>query len=252
MQHRTVSEVMTHGVVTARPHSSFKQIAQLLSDNGVTAVPVVDDDGHPVGVVSEADLLRKAASLPDPEGRRVGHRLSLDEVARAGAETAEAMMSAPVVTARPGWNVVETARTMYGHKVKRLPVVDDVGRLVGIVSRADLLRPFLRSDTAISDEIHHDVLIGTLELRPGTVGVDVRDGTVTLTGRVETRSSARLVERLCRSVDGVVAVRQSLRYTRDDLGPGRESSPSHEAGDRPRGASANRGPRRGRVGGSAT
>jgi CBS-domain-containing membrane protein len=213
MQHRTVTEVMTHSVVTAHPDSSFKQIARLLSDNDITAIPIVDDEEHPVGVVSEADLLRKAASLPDPEGRRVGHRLTLDELTRAGAETAAAMMSAPVVTARPGWNVVETARTMYRHKVKRLPVVDDAGKLVGIVSRADLLRPFLRSDTAISDEIHHDVLSAALGIRPGTLHVEVREGVVTLTGRVEERSLVPVVERLCRSVDGVVAVHRSVGHT---------------------------------------
>ncbi|MDT0467393.1 CBS domain-containing protein [Streptomyces gibsoniae] len=218
MQHRTVTEVMTHPVVTAHPDSSFKQIAQLLRDNDITAVPVIDGEGHPVGVVSEADLLRKAASLPDPEGRPVGHRFSLDELARASAETAEAMMSTPVVTARPGWNVVETARAMYRHKVKRLPVVDDVGKLVGIVSRSDLLRPFLRTDSAISDEIHRDVLGATLGIRPGTIRVDVREGVVALTGRVAERSLIPVVERLCRSVDGVVAVHQSLGYTYDDLG----------------------------------
>ena len=218
MQHRTVAEVMTHRVVTAHPSSSFKQIAQLLRDNDVTAVPVVDDDGRPVGVVSEADLLRKAASLPDPEGRPLGHRLGPDELARAGAETAEAMMTTPAVMARPGWNVVETARTMYRHKVKRLPGVDETGRMVGIVSRSDLLRPFLRSDTAISDEIHQDVLRATLRLPSDAVQVDVRDGVVTLTGRVQERTLLPVIERLCRSVDGVVAVHQSIGYAYDDLG----------------------------------
>ncbi|MGW9031059.1 CBS domain-containing protein [Streptomyces sp. NPDC055722] len=218
MQHRTIAEVMTHRVVTTGPDSSFKQIAQLLSDNDITAVPVIDAEGRPVGVVSEADLLRKAASLPDPDGRAMGRRLGLEELARASAETAQTMMTAPVVTARPGWNIVETARTMYRNRVKRLPVVDDSGRLVGIVSRADLLRPFLRSDTAISDEIHHDVLGVTLGVPPGTVQVDVRDGVVTLTGRVEQRTDIPVIERLCRTVDGVVAVHQTIGYTYDDMG----------------------------------
>ncbi|MEU6370454.1 CBS domain-containing protein [Streptomyces sp. NPDC046931] len=218
MQHRTVTEVMTHRVVTAHPDSSFKEVARLMRDNDITAMPVVDHEGHVVGVVSEADLLRKAASLPDPEGRPVGHRLGPGEVARAGAETAEAMMTSPAVTARPGWNVVETARTMYRHKVKRLPVIDETGKLVGVVSRCDLLRPFLRSDTAIGDEIHQDVLGSILGLPQNTVRVDVREGVVTLTGRVEQRSLIPVIERLCRSLDGVVAVHQSLGYSYDDLG----------------------------------
>ncbi|MGW1892525.1 CBS domain-containing protein [Streptomyces sp. NPDC002004] len=218
MQHRTVSEVMTRNVVTARPDSSFKQIAQLFHDNDITAVPVVDDERRPVGVVSEADLLRKAAGLPDPEGRPTVRGLGPDEMARAGAETAEAMMSRPVVTARPGWSLVETARTMNRNTVKRLPVIDETGRLVGIVSRCDLLRPFLRSDEAITDEIHHDVLGETLGLTPGAVDIDVREGVVTLTGRVEERTVIPVIERLCRSVDGVVAVHQSIGYTYDDIG----------------------------------
>ncbi|MFF3518107.1 CBS domain-containing protein [Streptomyces sp. NPDC002573] len=240
MQHRTVTEVMTRPVVTAQLSSSFKQIAHLLRDNDITAVPVIDDEGHPVGIVSEADLLRKAASLPDPEGRPVGHRLSLDELARADAETAEAMMSAPVVTARPGWNVVETARTMYRHKVKRLPVVDDLGKLVGIVSRSDLLRPFLRTDTAISDEIHQDVLGATLGIRPGTIRADAREGVVTLTGRVEERSLIPVIERLCRSVDGVVAVHQSIGYAHDNLGSDLEPPRLRNRGDRGHQATAHR------------
>ncbi|MGV9246001.1 CBS domain-containing protein [Streptomyces sp. NPDC003710] len=217
MQHRTVTEVMTHRVVTARPDSSFKEVARLMRDNDITAMPVVDHEGHVVGVVSEADLLRKAASLPDPEGRPVGHRLGPGEVARAGAETAGAMMTSPAVTARPGWNVVETARTMYRNKVKRLPVIDETGKLVGVVSRCDLLRPSLRSDTAIGDEIHQDVLGTILGLPQDTVRVDVREGVVTLTGRVEERSLIPVIERLCRSIDGVVAVHQSLDYSYDDL-----------------------------------
>ncbi|GAA3367939.1 CBS domain-containing protein [Streptomyces sannanensis] len=212
MQHRTISEVMTRRVVTARPDSSFKEIAQMFVDNEVTAVPVVDDQGRPLGVVSEADLLRKAASLPDPEGRSPGPRLDPRDVARAAAETAKAMMSAPAIIARPEWNIVETARAMDRNKVKRLPVIDEAGRLVGIVSRRDLLRPFLRRDDAISDEIHHEVLGETLGLAPGTVEVAVRDGVVTLSGRVVTSDLIPIIERLCRSVDGVVAVHQAIAH----------------------------------------
>lgn len=128
-------------------------------------------------------------------------------------------MTTPAVMARPGWNVVETARTMYRHKVKRLPVVDETGRLVGIVSRSDLLRPFLRSDTAISDEIHQDVLRATLGLPWDAVQVDVRDGVVTLKGRVEERTLIPVIDRLCRSVDGVVALQDRLRLRRPRIRP---------------------------------
>lgn len=217
MHHRTVSEVMTRAVVAARPDSSFKEIVRLFHDNDITAVPVVDDHGRPLGVVSEADLLRKAARLPDPEGRLTRLALDPQEWARAEAETAQAMMTSPAVTARPGWNIVETARTMDRTTVKRLPVTDETGKLIGIVSRSDLLKPFLRRDEAIGDEIHREVLGQTLGLAPDSIQVSVREGVVTLTGTVEERADIPVIERLCRSVDGVVAVHQSLGYDYDNL-----------------------------------
>ncbi|MEJ8655580.1 CBS domain-containing protein [Streptomyces sp. MS1.AVA.4] len=220
MQHHTVSQVMTQSVVTAHPGSSFQEITGLLNDNNITAVPVVDEEGHPLGVVSEADLLRKAAGLSSPEGRpaRLG-LVPLDRTpAEAETETAQTMMTSPAITARAAWSLVEAARTMDRNHVKRLPVVDAAGRIVGIVSRCDLLRPFLRPDEAISDEIHRDVLDRTLGLAPGTVHATVRDGVATLTGRVAERADIPVIERLCRSVDGVVAVYQTLGYEYDNLG----------------------------------
>ncbi|GAA1222030.1 hypothetical protein GCM10009665_10310 [Kitasatospora nipponensis] len=101
-------------------------------------------------------------------------------------------------------------------KVKRLPVVDEVGRLVDIVSRRDLLQVFLRHDAAIREEINHDVLGRTLWLAPGDVGVAVQDGVVTLTGRVPRKSLIPITEQLCRAVDGVVAVHQTLTRPEDD------------------------------------
>ncbi|MDH6136855.1 CBS domain-containing protein [Kitasatospora sp. MAA4] len=218
MQHRTVHDVMTQGVVTARIDTPFKEVAGLFHRNDITAVPVVDDRDHPLGMVSEADLLRNEAIQPDPEGHLAGYRLSPHERARAEAETAGALMSSPAVTARPDWSLVETARVMDRKRVKRLPVVDEAGRLVGIVSRSDLLQVFLRHDAAIREEIIHDVLGQTLWLTPSAVEVSVHNGIVTLAGRVEQKSLIPIVERLCRSVDGVVAVHHTLGYTVDDTG----------------------------------
>ncbi|MEU9047789.1 MULTISPECIES: BON domain-containing protein [unclassified Kitasatospora] len=101
-------------------------------------------------------------------------------------------------------------------KAKRLPVVDDTGRLTGIVSRCDLLQPFLRGDASIREEIVHEILGHILGLPPGAVDVTVDDGVVTLTGTVERESLIPITERLCRSVDGVIAVHQALRHTLDD------------------------------------
>ncbi len=218
MQHRTVAELMTRNVVTARRDTPFKEIARLLAENDVTAVPVVDDLDRPVGVVSEADLLRKTVDQADPSGRVPVPHLEAWERAKAEGSRAEELMSAPPVCARPEWNVVEAARLMGTQHVKRLPVVDETDRLLGVVSRGDLLRVFLRRDEGILDEITGDVLNRTMRLAPSEVTVDVRDGRVDLRGSVEYRSLIPVIERLCRSVDGVVSVSEHLGYRTDDVG----------------------------------
>src|SRR5437773_11920806 len=117
MRHRRVADLMTPNAVTVQRGTLFREIARLLDEYDITAVPVVDDDGRPVGVVSEADLLRR-------------------QLSKAGAATAEAIMTSPAVVARPEWSVVEAARTMEQRKVKRLPVVDAGDRRSGGISRS--------------------------------------------------------------------------------------------------------------------
>lgn len=216
MHHRTVAELMTRDVVRARRDMPFKEIVRLLTENDVTAVPVVDDREHPVGVVSEADLLRKSADQADPSGRTPVPHLEAWERAKAEGARAEELMSAPAICARPEWNVVEAARLMETRHIKRLPVVDETDRLLGIVSRGDLLRIFLRRDDAIRDEITEDVLRRTMGLVLSEVTVDVHDGQVSLHGTVEFRSQIPVIERLCRSVDGVVSVAEDMGHRTDD------------------------------------
>ncbi|WP_406115833.1 CBS domain-containing protein [Kitasatospora purpeofusca] len=229
MPHRTVGDVMTREVVTAGPDTPFKEVAALFHRNDITAIPVVDDQRRPIGVVSEADLLRKEAVLPDPEGRYRTRSMDAADRARAEAETAGGLMTSPVVTARAGWTVPEAAREMDRRRVKRLAVVDEIGRLVGIVSRRDLLQVFLRHDTAVREEIAHDVLGRTLGLAPEAVRVTVHDGVVTLVGRLPRRSLIPVTERLCRAVDGVVAVHHTLDWTEDDTSPRLEHPRAHRA-----------------------
>jgi CBS-domain-containing membrane protein len=216
MQHRTVSDVMTHQVATIRRDASFKTVAALLADRDVSAVPVVDDAHRVVGVVSEGDLLRKESGQPDPEGHTPSLWMSPSNRKRARAENAEGLMSRTVFTARPEWSVVEAARMMDRHHVKRLPVVDETDRLVGIVSRSDLLRVFLRNDRAIRGEIISEVLQHVMVIDPTTVSVEVKDGVVTLLGQLERKSLIPIVERLCRSIDGVVALHSRLTFAFDD------------------------------------
>ncbi|MCX5317524.1 CBS domain-containing protein [Streptomyces sp. NBC_00154] len=198
MRHRRVFDLMTPTVVSVQRGTTFKEIARLLDEFDITAVPVVDEDERPVGVVSEADLLHSRSS-------------------RGGANTAVDLMNRPAITATPEWNVVRAARVMEKHKVKRLPVVDGEGRLIGVLSRSDLLQLFLRRDHAIQEEILEDVLTHTLRLSPSSLTVEVADGLVTLSGTVRRRSLVPVILRLCRSVDGVVDVINRLNYERDDI-----------------------------------
>ncbi|MEU1911345.1 CBS domain-containing protein [Streptomyces massasporeus] len=216
MQHRTIGDLMTRGVVRVRPDTPFKEVVGLLADHDVTALPVVDDLDQPLGVVSEADLLRTVVARPDPSGLPPSAGQPGGSVTEGKGNTAGELMTAPAVCARPEWTVVEAARLMDGEGVKRLPVTDEVGTLIGIVSRGDLLRVFLRRDEALRDEITRDVLTRTLGLAPTDVAVDVHEGRVSLKGRVETARLIPVIERLCRGVDGGVSVDTDLSHRVDD------------------------------------
>ncbi|MCQ4080627.1 CBS domain-containing protein [Streptomyces sp. RB6PN25] len=211
---------MTRTPVTVAPDVPFKVVVAVLAEHGVTAVPVVDAERRLLGIVSEADLMVKESLRPGPDTAPGGLYLRPGERWKGRGETAAAVMSSPVFTARPEMAVPEAARVMERHHVKRLPVLDDDGRLVGIVSRADLLRVFLRDDEAIAAEILQGVFIDALWADPAMVHVDVRDGVVTLGGRLQRRSIIAVAVRLCEAVDGVVAVHAHLEWAHDDTGLG--------------------------------
>lgn len=209
-EHKKVAELMTAPVVRVRPGTPFSEIVRLLQEYDITAVPVVDSAERPVGVVSEADLLIKevdrweAGRFEPPAPTSVAR-------GKANAMHAAGLMTKPVICARQEWSAVQAAHVMHERRVKRLPVVDGTGRLVGIVSRADLLRTFLRADQAIRAEIIEDVMVQTLHESPSEVGVEVANGTVTLTGAISDEKVVPLLIRLCRSVDGVVEVDNRLQ-----------------------------------------
>lgn len=228
LKHRTVRDLMTHSVVSVRAQTPFKAVVKTLADNDITAVPVVDDADRTLGVVSEADLLHKESAQPDPAGLLAVLDAPGEVSVRPAATTAEGLMTSPAVVAHPEWTVVQAARVMDDSHVKRLPVVDDTGRLVGIVSRADLLRVFLRRDHAIREEISGDILDRTLGIGPDEVTVTVTDGRVSLRGTVERRDLIPVVRRLCEGVDGVVEVTESLGHRAD--GPVTTASPSGRPG----------------------
>ena len=216
MRHLRVDDVMTRRVVTVQVGTSFKDVARVLADRRVSAVPVLDGDGKLVGIVSEADLLRKEQYQADsaPARRRLGRR---ERVLRAKAmgDFAGDVMTTPAITIGPEATVVEAAKIMIDRNVKRLPVVDADRCLAGIVSRADLLWVFLRPDDEIAEEIRYEVFARVLLQEP-TYTVAVTDGIVRLSGKLDRRSSVEIAERLVRAVDGVVDVVNGLSYQVDD------------------------------------
>lgn len=214
MNARTVEQLMTRDVVAARPTWSFKTAARHLRSADVSALPVVDDDGLVLGIVSEADLL-----LKDPDGvrgRRISRRRRRREREKASARTVEGLMTSPAITIGPDATLTAAARLMHDRLVKRLPVVDERGRLLGILSRGDLISIFLRPDERIREDIVHDVIEHGMWLDPRQLRVAVTDGVVSLEGDVETKSLAQILVGMTRGVEGVVDVVSRLTYRTDD------------------------------------
>ena len=209
-----VRDVMTTHVVAVRTHATFKEMAGRLREQRVSAFPVVDDDGTVVGVVSEADLLTKEAVGLNSTGR-VGGMLHHREQEKAAGITAEDLMTRPPVTVGPHDFVSQAARLMYARRVKRLPVVDGDGRLVGIVSRADVLSVYSRPDADIRREITDGVILESMLTDPARFTVTVKDGIVTIEGTPETALIGRDIIAAIRHIEGVVAVRDRLSYPRD-------------------------------------
>ena len=206
-----VGDVMTREVATVGAETPYRDIVDVLVRRGISAVPVVDGFRRVLGVVSEADLLHKVERAGNPDERRVfeGRRRRVARE-KADALVAKELMTAPAVTTYPESPLPAAARLMDREVVKRLPVLDDLGRLVGIVTRGDLLRVHLRSDAV------QEVLRRVLAVRDGLVTVRVRDGEVTLDGRLDRRSAADLAVRLAGQVSGVVRVVDTIGYDVDD------------------------------------
>jgi CBS domain-containing protein len=214
-----VRDVMTSDVVTVRPETSLKEVAGMLVERRISGVPVVGNEGAVLGVVSEGDILFKErdpselrgmlAWLTDSHGTEAELKLE--------ARTAGEAMTAPAQTIAP-WRPISAAATrMLEEAVNRLPVVDDKGRLVGIVTRADLVRAFVRQDAEIEQEIREDVLERALLLEtPKEVTVIVEAGKVTLGGSVRMRTDAELVPVLVAKVPGVVEVQSSIDWREDN------------------------------------
>ena len=209
-----VHDVMTAGVATIGPEALLKEAATELIQRRISGMPVVDSDGHVLGIVSETDILPKEAGerggggflqwLVDPADPWVAARFDAVHVRDA--------MSSPAVTIAPDRPLAEAATLMLDRDVNRLPVVDADGVLVGLVSRGDLVRAFARPDDEIRHDIVEEVLRSAMWLDPSTLDVTVTNGVVTFTGEVDSAADAELIPTFTRKVPGVVGVQSSLTY----------------------------------------
>ncbi|MFF4550168.1 CBS domain-containing protein [Streptomyces sp. NPDC001435] len=204
-----VDEVMTRRVVALRRGAAYKDIVKTMWAWRVSALPVLDDVGHVVGVVSEADMLPKEEyHQGDLDG--YGEVQHPADVYKAGAVTAGDLMTAPAITVTPDAPLAHAARVMARNRVKRLPVVDHDGALKGIVSRVDLLKVFLRADVDIVEEVRREVALRLFGTQAEAVRIEVHDGVVTLRGRVHDTELIPLAAALARAVEGVVDVKCML------------------------------------------
>ncbi|MFG2006248.1 CBS domain-containing protein [Spirillospora sp. NPDC048911] len=222
MERRKVRDVMTKDEISVCEDTPFSEIVQTLAEHRISAVPVVCEHNEVKGIVTEADLLHKeefsdrtTEARPLFESPR--HRRAR---AKAAATDARSVMSAPAVVVTPDTTAAAASRMLAEKGFKRLPVIDEQARLIGIVSRADLLRVFLRSDDDIRDEIIREVLVEHLWQDPSTIQIQVNEGAVALTGRVELKTMIPTLTRLTAGTEGVVDVVAQLGYDSDDTRPG--------------------------------
>ena len=201
-----VAEVMTAEVLTVTPETSLKQVAEMLASRGISGAPVVDEEKHVVGVVSEADIIVKERRQPQPDALHRLFRRTNGTAAKRAATTAGEAMTSPAVTVTGTRRVDVAAALMLDRHVNRLPVVDDQGVLVGIVTRADLVRAFVHSDEEIASEIREEVLLRELWLRPEDFELTVDRGEVTVAGHLPNEDERDLLIRRVGLVPGVVSV----------------------------------------------
>ena len=210
-----VQDVMTAAVESVRPYAVFEAVARILRVSGVRAVPVLDADGHLLGVISEADLMR-TTQLGDPRWSSPGGHHGGDTGTEPRPRIAQDLMTSPVVSVSPTASVAEAARLMRARKLGWLAVVEDTDtaavRLIGVLGRRDLLTVFARDD----DELRQEIMDSLPVLAdPAHVGVGVNHGVVTLSGHLATAADVQLVSGFVERLEGVVAVTRLL--TCDDL-----------------------------------
>jgi CBS domain-containing protein len=188
-----VRDVMSTRLIAVRPEEPLKELSRILVRNRIGGLPVTDPEGHVLGIVSETDLQPTREGAP---GRPI--------------RTAADVMTRPVITLTEEDTVTQAARVLQRHKIKRAPVVRQ-GIVVGMITRSDLLRPYLRTDSEIRADVEEALLGDGLGLIPGRLDVRVDSGVVCLQGRVADRRQQAITVRLARGVEGVIDVVDDLR-----------------------------------------
>ncbi|MEV7869944.1 CBS domain-containing protein [Streptomyces sp. NPDC088124] len=211
MRFRRAGDVMTADTVRVGPATPVAEVARSLADDGIGGVPVVDDEDRVLGVVTRSDLTRHRGGT-EHSGQPAGPSVAGPVATGRATEgpTAGALMSAPAVTVRAVDSIALTGRIMADRDVGRLPVVDEEARLIGIITRRDLLRVFVRPDSDLRDEILDEVVVRALYLDPAPLTVSVADGVVTLRGRLGHAADVSVAVGMAARVDGVVAVVNEL------------------------------------------
>jgi CBS domain-containing protein len=212
-----VQDVMTRSVCVVAPETSLRDVAALLVEHGISGMPVCDAEGAVVGVVSETDILYKERGAQDGDGllARFGRVSASRDAAKATARTAGEAMTSPPITITAYRPIAAAARLMLEHGVNRLPVVKN-DRLVGIVTRADLVRAFDRTDAEIENEIRTEVIGELMWLEPTGISLTVDHGEVRLGGEIEGRLDAELLAKLAARVPGVLGVQSEITWRIDD------------------------------------
>lgn len=219
-------DLMTRDVITIGPDAALKEAARRMIESGVSGLAVTESDGSLVGIITEADFVATEADRrrKPPAGllRFIYKEVELPTQERLVGD----VMSTDLIVLGPAADHAEAARLMQSEGVKRIPVVGDDGRLVGLVSRSDILRVFARSDQEIIEEIQDHVMGQILWIEPKRVEIRSNEGNVVLRGRLETRSDADLLVKLTARLDGVVSVANHLDFEIDNTKLDMTSPPS--------------------------
>lgn len=228
MESLTVGEVMTTQVISVRKETPFKELVRLMKDHDISGLPVLDSSGCLAGIVTEADLLDVVGGKTGVKKRHTQFGRLLDRLITpghdetiaesAGQTSAGSLMTAELLTSTPDTPVREAARHIIDSGVKRLPVVDEGNRVVGIVSRQDLLRPYLQSDDKIREEVLEKIAKRLLWIDPSTIKIAVDKGVVKLHGVVAKQSQKEILIELTNRVDGVVQVEAHVTAAENDRG----------------------------------